>query len=188
MNSASERAADALSDGSIAWLLAAFSAHADDVFTLARRMLWSRQDAEDVVQDTFVTAWLRHDQLREPAATRSWLLTIAYRASLRVIRRRRERPTAPGDLPELAAPASDEPEARALHLEEVRLLVAAFHELPTSLRAAVVLRDVQELPMTEVAAVLDIGISAAKMRVHRGREHLRRSYDRLEHGAHDDEL
>ena len=56
---------------------------------------------------------------------------------------------------------------------EATVLVSQIGRLPEALRLAFVLRDVEELPMNEVAEVLDIGVSAAKMRVARARETLR---------------
>ena len=66
-----------------------------------------------------------------------------------------------------------DPAESAIRSELARLLDCAIRDLPDLLRAAFVLRDVEELPMNEVAHVLEIGESAAKMRVARARESLR---------------
>lgn len=158
-------------DPRLAWLVTLFDAHADGVFTLARRILWNTADGEDVVQRTFVKAFTRAHQLREPSKARSWLYRIAYHECLSVLRQRRDVPTDPATLPEQEA--AERPDREAERRELARRLRAAIDLLPQTLRPAFVLRDVQELPMTEVAAVLEVGLSTAKMRVHRARLKLR---------------
>lgn len=151
---------------------ALFVAHVDAVFNVAYRVLWNRADAEDVIQATFVKAFTRLDQLNDDAKVRSWLLQVAYRESITTIRRRREQPLAPEDMPETAATDLG-PEERAVLGSVAVELSNALARLDSDERLAVVLRDVEELPMRDVAEVLGIGLSAAKMRVHRGRQSLR---------------
>ncbi|MFV1991020.1 MAG: RNA polymerase sigma factor, partial [Acidimicrobiales bacterium] len=102
---------------------------------------------------------------------RAWLYRIAYREAIAVLRRRRDTPFDPADLPEQADLATPESEFVANELAAV--LAGAIERLPMSLRAAFVLRDVEGLSMADVAFTLDIGQSAAKMRVHRARTQLR---------------
>lgn len=151
---------------------ALFREHVDGVYNVAYRVLWNGADAEDVVQNTFLTAFSRRDQLADGAKIRPWLLTIAYREAISVLRRRRDQPTEPSQLPVIAS--------RELGPEEVtqqqalaERIARAFRNLPDNLRSAVVLRDIEELTMIDVAQALSIGVSAAKMRVSRGRELLR---------------
>ncbi|MEX2620835.1 MAG: RNA polymerase sigma factor [Egibacteraceae bacterium] len=160
---------------SIAWVVALFDAHADGVFTLARRMLWNTADGEDVVQRTFVRAFTRGHQLRDASKARSWIYRIAYHECLTVLRERRDIPTDPALLPEREAP--DRPDREVERRQLALRLRAAIDTLPPTLRPAFVLRDVQGVPMTEVAAVLDVGLSTAKMRVHRARLRLRELLD-----------
>ena len=124
------------------------------------------------MQNTFVKAVLHREQLSEPGKARSWVLGIAYREALMVLRGRRDTPTDPSRLPELVSLLPD-PAEQAIRGELALLLHEAIGALPESLRVAFVLRDVEELPMVEVASVLEIGESAAKMRVARARESLR---------------
>ena len=79
-----------------------FVIHVDAVFNVAYRVVWSRPDAEDVVQATFIKAFTRLDQLRDRARIRPWLLQVAYREAITVIRRRRDVPVDPAKLPEQA--------------------------------------------------------------------------------------
>ncbi len=149
-----------------------FEDHLDAVFNVAYRVVWSRDDAEDIVQATFLKAATRLGQLRADDRVRPWLLQIAYREGLGVLRGRRDVPTDPADLPEIASSETG-PADRVLAAELVSILEEAFLQMRADERSAVVLRDIERLPMAEVARVLDIGQSAAKMRVHRGRLALR---------------
>ncbi|MGE0307751.1 MAG: RNA polymerase sigma factor [Acidimicrobiia bacterium] len=155
-----------------AWLLETFESNADSAFNVAYRIVWSRVDAQDVVQSAFVKALQRVDQLIEPSKARSWLLAICYREALTVLRARRDVPTDPFEMPESMS-AADDPATAVLDGELADLVRTAIDKLPDLLRSAFVLRDVEEMAMSDVADSLGIGLSAAKMRVGRAREQLR---------------
>lgn len=154
------------------WLVDLFGQTVEGAYNVAYRIVWNHADALDVVQNAFVNAARHHGQLRDPSKARSWLLGIAYREALMVLRARRDVPTDPVDLQQHAT-ADGDPLDDVVRAELSELLAGAIRRLPESLRVAFVLRDVEELPMLEVAHVLDIGPSAAKMRVARAREQLR---------------
>lgn len=149
-----------------------FVGNVDAVFNVAYRVLWNTADAEDVVQQTFVKAVTSLDQLRDSSRERPWLLRVAYREAIAVVRRRRELPTDPGDLPVTVADGSC-PLETAVATDIAAIVHRALEQMNNEERMAVVLRDVEGLPMRDVAVVLGIGVSAAKMRVHRGRASLR---------------
>lgn len=149
-----------------------FGQYVDSVFNVAARILWNRADAEDVVQTTFIKAAGGIANLRAESSAKAWLLQIAHRESIAVLRRRRDVPTDPACLP--AQTSSDSsPEAAAVAADVARIVSAALDSLAVDERTAVVLRDIEGLAMREVAKILEIGNSAAKMRVHRGRNALR---------------
>ncbi len=175
-----DRTGASLDDATIAELVALFRAHVDGVYTVAFRIVWNRADADDVTQITFLKAIQHLDTLRDPSLARPWLYRIAYREAIAVLRRRRETPVDPTELPERVDPATPETVAEAHHLAAA--IDEAMATLPVLLRAAFVLRDVEELSMAEVAETLGIGNSAAKMRVHRARDQLR---VRLQEVLHD---
>jgi hypothetical protein len=75
-----------------------FTEHVDSVFNVGYRMTWSRADAQDVTQNTFLKALTHLDQLDDPSKARAWLVAIAYREGLMMLRRQRELPTDPADL------------------------------------------------------------------------------------------
>jgi RNA polymerase sigma-70 factor, ECF subfamily len=156
-------------------LIELFEQHVNGVYTVAHRIVWNVADADDVTQMTFLRAFLHMNELRDPSRAKAWLYRIAYREAIAVLRRRREVPVDPAELPQQATAATPESEVVAQELAE--LLGAAIERLPLSLRAAFVLRDVEGLSVSEVAFALDIGPSAAKMRVHRARAQLRQDLE-----------
>lgn len=160
-------------------VVALFREHVDAVFNVAFRSLWNRADSEDVVQATFVKAFTKLDQLEDHERVRPWLLQIAYREAIAVIRSRRDLPVDPAEMPE-AVSLSQGPADAAVCADIAAKISLALSNLDADERMAVVLRDVEELPMREVAEVLGVGHSAAKMRVHRGRQSLRVELTRLE--------
>lgn len=149
-----------------------FSAHVDSVFNVAYRVTWNRADAEDVLQSSFLKAVVHHGQLDDPSRERAWVLQVAYREAIAVLRRRRELPIDPTGLPD--APCAAPPPDEAVMISDLaRMISEAFERMAAGERMAVVLRDVEGLAMKEVAEVMGLGLSAAKMRVHRGRQSLR---------------
>jgi len=154
-----------------------FTTNVESVFNVAHRVLWNRSDAEDVVQNTFVKAVTRLDQLRDQSRARPWLLQIAYRESISALRKRREIPVDPTTLPDPPSPDRG-PADLAVAADLVAILADALRRMPPDERLALVLRDIEELPMKEVANVIGTGLSAAKMRVSRGRATLRSMLDK----------
>lgn len=149
-----------------------FRVHVDAVYNVAYRVVWSRADAEDIVQRTFVKALTRLDQVRDAGRVRPWLLQVAYREAITVTRQRRDVPTDPAALPDSPVLGCCPAEA-AVAADQATVVHRALGRMAPDERLAVVLRDVEELPMGDVAEVLGVGLSAAKMRVHRGRASLR---------------
>lgn len=144
--------------------------HAPGIFALATRLLRSRDDAMDVMQDTFVTAFEELASLRDPAAVRGWLQCIAVRLVHRRFRRRkllallgldrRSGPTCEVSLESLADHAAS-PEARA----ELRWIDAALLRVDERARVAWMLRMVDDLALEEVAVACDCSLATAKRRI-----------------------
>ena len=141
-------------------------------------MLGNAADAEDVTQDALVRAYGNLNDLQDGASFASWLRRIAINLSLNVLRRRgliRFEPldaTGTGYVvePDDGGPT---PEMRALADEERTEIERFVRRLPAEQRVAVVLRDMYGYDMNDVATIGRCGLSAAKMRVKRGREALR---------------
>lgn len=147
-----------------------------------------REDAEDVFQETLLKAYQGLEELRDPGAVRTWLFRVASNQCL--MKRRKEKPDREvslgfdgGDGVDFAAPIeitdwSRRPDDQAEIAELQAVLGGAISDLAPELRIVVLLRDVEGLSTKETAEALDLGASAVKMRLHRGRMALR---ERLAH-------
>lgn len=156
---------------------ALFDDYADGIYTLAARILRDRHAAEDIVGDTFVAVLRNRAPYQGTGPIRAWLYRIAYRQSIAALRKRREQPVDPYDLVE-AAPAIPSIESTVMAGELAGVLDRAIGTLDEPLRAAFVLRDVEELSTRETAAVLELSESAVKMRLARARQSLRVSLEK----------
>jgi RNA polymerase sigma-70 factor (ECF subfamily) len=161
-----------------------FDMYSDRMFRLAAGMLGSEDEAEDIVQDVFLRFFEKLDAFEGRSQVGTWLYRAVHNAS--VDRLRRRRPTlALSDEPEseegeaaladglVLADWSQAPESFFDGAEAQAQLNVAIGRLPESLRAVFLLRDVEGLSTEETAGVLDISISAAKVRLHRARLQLR---------------
>ncbi len=147
--------------------------HGDVVYNLAYRMIGNASTAEDLAQETFIRAHARLHQYKPAFAFRNWVLGICAnlaRSRYRWWRRyqRMETEFAHHETLRLEACAATD-EAAATQEALSRALMA----LPERLRTPLVLRYMEGLSVREIAQVLDIRLSAAKMRLARGRDRLR---------------
>jgi RNA polymerase sigma-70 factor (ECF subfamily) len=156
------------------------------VYALAMRMLRHEQDAEDVTQQTFLSALEGLPGFREEARFSTWLMRIATYAALKVIRKRRGLPTvsleqsteAPDDddhipHPEYIADWRESPERLVQRQETRRLIEEALDKLDEKHRWVFVLRDIEGLSVQETAAALGLSEANVKVRLLRARLQLR---------------
>lgn len=151
--------------------------HTGFVYNVVYRMMGNHHDAEEVVQEAFISAYRARDSFRGDAKPTTWLYRIAVNAALMRIRKdKRHKNVAVSDDERPDLPSNDwadSPEAVVASTELGERIQAAITELPEDLRIAVILRDVQGLSNLEAAEVVDVSISAVKARLHRGRVALR---------------
>ncbi|MFV9672394.1 MAG: RNA polymerase sigma factor [Acidimicrobiia bacterium] len=152
------------------WL---FDTFADGVYTLAYRIVRDRHLAEDVVQETFVKAIRSLASYRGDGPIAAWIYRIGYHQAIAVTRRRREEPLDPIAVADEIDRPTGTVEDQVLARELAVRLDEAIWSLSEPVRAAFVLRDVEGLSTSEVAAALEISGSAVKMRLARAREAMR---------------
>ncbi len=161
--------------------------HGGRLLGLANRLCGHPDDAEDLVQEIFLLAWRKWHQFQGDSSPTSWLYTIAARACTRRRRRRAGEPRKIESLSELLPTAEDRiPDPSALDgplddqlRRETREAVEdAIAGLPMHYRMPLVLKEVVELPIADVAAILGLKEATVKTRVHRGRLALRRELAR----------
>lgn len=144
------------------------------LFRIAYRMTGNEQDAEDMVQETFLRAYRRFDSYDGRAGVQTWLTRIAVNCCLDLLRARGRRGT-PVELDEtLTALASEpSPEQRTLSVEIRRRLGAALARLTPAERAAFILRHYEGAPVEEIARTLRKPAGAARHCVFRAVQKLR---------------
>lgn len=160
------------------------------------RMLGSVQDAEDLVQETYLRAWRAYERFEGRSSLRTWLYRIATRACLTALETRGRRPLPTGlgepsataeatlvDKPEvpwlepipdsLVAGGASDPAATATSRQSVRLaFIAALQHLPPRQRAVLVLRDVLQFRSAEVAEAVGVSTTAVNSLLQRARSQL----------------
>jgi RNA polymerase sigma-70 factor (ECF subfamily) len=147
--------------------------HQASVFRFARAALNDPDDAEDVLQETFVGAWRSAGNFRSEGTVRGWLFGIA-RNVIRHQRRRRsgepERFESLDALGERAGWGADEDPERWLEQARRRdALAAALAALSPDDREILVLRDLEDVSGEETAELLGLSLAAMKSRLHRAR-------------------
>jgi len=140
------------------------------------RMTGSIADGEDVVQDTLARGCYELSQLRELPPLRPWLFRIAHNRAIDHWRRESRRAAETElDAVEIAGPAELEPDAIAAQREAVQSAISRFLALAPAQRGCVILKDVLDHSLEEIAAELDLSVLAVKAALHRGRAALRQS-------------
>ena len=131
-------------------------------------------EGEDVVQDTFARAFVALDELQEAPPLRAWLFRIAHNRALDLLRSRAIRASEPVEAAhEVADPESPDPVEVLMRREAVETAVSRFVELPTVQRSVLILKDVLDQSLEEIAAMLDLTVNSVKAHLARGRARLK---------------
>lgn len=156
--------------------------HAGKIYRLALRLMGNEADAEDVLQETFLSAFKSIDRFEARSSLSTWLYRIASNAALMRLRRKEpeqvsvDEPLERDDgelVPRQLFDFCCLPEEDLLRDEARAELNRAIEELPPSLRSVFVLRDIEGLSTEETAEALDLSVSAVKSRLMRARLKLR---------------
>lgn len=165
--------------------------HENSIFRLARNITQNAEDAEDVLQDTFLKAYEHLGEFRGDSKFYTWLVRIAVNQALMKLRRRKSDRLVSLDetfdtgeetlVREIAVWAED-PEELYSQEELRRILASAIESLPPIFRTVFALRDIEELSTEETAQILNLSVPAVKSRLLRARlrlrEHLTRYFKR----------
>ena len=143
------------------------------------RLMGSVIDGEDVVQDTFARAFVALQDFREQGPEvapplRPWLFRIAHNRALDLLRGRAVRMAEPIEAAsDVADQANPDPVEVLMRQEAVKTAVSRFAELPTLQRSVVILKDVLDESLAEIASLLGLTVDAVKGHLARGRARLR---------------
>jgi RNA polymerase sigma-70 factor (ECF subfamily) len=174
-------------------LEALMTRHAGRVYRLAYGITRNPADAEEVVQDVFLTVVRKGGSFEGQATLATWMYRVTMNAALNRRRGKRRElevsleehlPTytedghRAGDRSDLLVDWSSTPEDRALSGESRRILESAIDSLPEHYRAVLILRDVEELSNEEVASIVGDSLASVKSRLHRARMALREQLTR----------
>ena len=152
--------------------------HSRSVFRLAYRMTGNEQDAEDIVQETFLRAYRQLNRYESRSSFGTWLYRIAANCSLDLIRSRKHNRNRDDAEVLQTVPASDPgPDRLALSGEVQQRVTAAMGELSQQERTAFVLRHFEGLSIEEISAMLGVNGNAAKHSIFRAVQKLRKALD-----------
>ena len=158
------------------------------VHNLAMRLTRNAEDAEEVLQDVFVTVYRKIDGFEGKAKFSSWLYRITVNAAFMKLRKRKQEQSVSLDdmLPHLHSKALVQKNAFGAHSDSLAMnneireaLEGAINRLPEDYRAVFILRDIDGLSNKEVGEILDLSIPAVKSRLHRSRLMLRKRLRRF---------
>ncbi len=144
--------------------------HGGLVRAYATRILGGATDADDVVQETFITAWDKLPGLDDLSAVRSWLMRIANRKALDRIRSRH--PDVPIEDWDDPAPAEEGPDRQAEAGSRRASLIAALDRMPDAQRQCWVMKEVGGLAYDEIAEELGVPPSTVRGLLARARRRL----------------
>jgi RNA polymerase sigma-70 factor (ECF subfamily) len=152
--------------------------HQEHVYAVAYRMMGNAQEAEDLTQDVFINVYRSLKRFRGDAAISTWIYRITVNACLDALGRQRGRghlvDVDLADSEEIVQPVQERqapitPEESAVHVELVDCIRSTMMSLQDKERLVLTLRDVEGMEYQKIADILDLGMSAVKMRIHRAR-------------------
>ncbi len=156
-----ERLAQRAAAGERDAFAAIYERHHQALYRYCRSILGNAEDASDALQNTMVRVLGTLPGERREIALKPWLYRIAHNESLRLLRGERPQAT----LDEAPSPTSPGPEAVCAERERLRQLFSDLQELPERQRGALVMRELNDLGYSEIAAAFGVSLGAAKQTV-----------------------
>jgi len=144
-----------------------YESYAQDVFRFAMWLSGSRCMADDITSETFIRAWTHFQPIRTETL-KAYLFTIARNYYLGQMRKEKRI----ADLDDWVPDPVLLPEARVELLDEIKQVQAFLQTLPECDRSAFILRVQHNIPYAEIARIMEISESAAKVKIHRARKKL----------------
>ena len=143
-----------------------------DVFNVCFRMLWERQEAEDLTQESFIRAYRRLETFDTERPFGPWIKRVATNLCLNHLEKRRILPMLLDEERDQTRVILNDPERSRIKVEEQNRVRAAILDLPPKYRAVIELRHYQALSYTEISEALNIPMSDVKSHLFRGRKRL----------------
>lgn len=158
--------------------------HMDRVYSIAYRVLGNKEDAEDAAQDVFLKIYHGLKTFDQQAAFSTWLYRIATNCTLDYVektrrqsktnvrffgRAQRKDESGPDEIAELRAPTEQSPEMQAIQRDLRECIQRVLKRLDREQVRVLLMRDYDDRSYDEIAHLLQVGLSAVKMRIHRAR-------------------
>ncbi len=155
----------------------------DQLYGAAMKMTRNPQDAQDLVQETFMRAFQSFSSFTEGTNLKAWLYRILTNAYINRYRKQQRQPYTDavdeledwqlGGAESMSAPSSQSAEAEAIERTPAKVVTQALEDLPEDRRMVVLLADVEGFRYQEIADMMDTPIGTVMSRLHRGRRQLR---------------
>ena len=143
------------------------------VYRVAYRITGSHQDADDVMQETFLKVFRSIGRFRRESNVETWIYRIALNCALNLARTKKEEPLDEGMDP-VTMRVSDNPERRLERVELSEAISNAIDKLPPQQRAVVILHDMEGLTHAQISRILNCSEGTVKSRLHHARRKLRK--------------
>jgi RNA polymerase sigma-70 factor (ECF subfamily) len=158
----------------------------DKIFHLAYRMLHSRHEAEEIVQETYLRVFTNLDKYDENQKFSTWIYRIGTNLCIDRLRKRKASYSLDAEINDgegtdwysLLPSLDDTPDEQVALSETQEEIRKSIELLPEKYKSVVILRYLQDLSLQEISEVLSMPVTTIKTRLHRGREYLRK---KLEH-------
>jgi RNA polymerase sigma factor (sigma-70 family) len=166
--------------GEVALISVLMKRHNQKLYRVARGMGIPNVECDDLLQQSYIQAYLKLPQFRGDSTVTTWLTRILINQCLMFLRKQRPSVTEDGSLEGLsdAAPKAETirptftPESELLKRELRSVLEDAIEQLPEDYRVVYVMREIEEMSVRDIASALDISESNVKVRMHRARKQL----------------
>jgi RNA polymerase sigma-70 factor, ECF subfamily len=165
---------------------ASMTPHMDQMYNYAMYLTGEREEANDLLQETFLKAYRFYDKYEEGTNAKAWLYRIMRNTYINEYRRVKRLPDLVEFDEQISAPYFSSEVKRGPAEYEGELfgdeIASAIARLPEKFKSVIMLRDVEDLPYEEIAEALDIPVGTVRSRLHRARALL---FDRLKNYAQD---
>jgi RNA polymerase sigma-70 factor, ECF subfamily len=162
-----------LKDGDLAAFAELVRRYEDRIYNLCRYLVRDSRDAQDAAQDVFLKAYRSFKDFRPNSSLYTWLYRVAVNTCIDYRRRSRREASREAVLSDDLPSAQPFPDQIYESKEITEAIQAALPRLREKLRAAIVLREIEELSYEEIAEVLHTSVGTVKSRISRAREQLR---------------
>jgi RNA polymerase sigma-70 factor (ECF subfamily) len=150
------------------------SLHQGKLFGFLVGMMRNRQDAEEITQEAFLSAYRNLSRFEGRSSFYTWLRRIAYNLAIDLQRRHRTAEKAnPHWIAQSLAESDDGPDDSLMHAEINDIVRGALDRIGADARSILLMRDMQSLDYGEIAEILDVPIGTVRSRLHRARNELR---------------